>query len=217
MSQSIIPIAVLISGRGSNLQALMDAGDEGRLRAKVRVVLSNRPDAAGLVRARAAGIETLVVPHGDYATREDYDLAISSLLRERGVELVCLAGFMRMLGPAFCSAFPDAILNIHPSLLPAFPGVDAQLQALRHGVKVTGATVHLVIPERDAGPIVEQAAVRVLDEDTEATLGKRILQVEHRIYPTAAQRILSEPWRVEGRRVVFLQDETPRTASAAPR
>lgn len=193
------PLAVLISGRGSNLRALIDA----RLPVAIRVVVSNREDAAGLDLARAAGIETMVMPHGAHAARADYDRALVAALRVRGVGLVCLAGFMRLLGPAFCDAFPLATLNIHPSLLPAFPGVDAQHQAFVHGVKVSGATVHFVTPDLDAGPIVMQRAVPVLDDDTDERLAARILTVEHEIYPEAIRRLVTQPWRVDGRRVVF--------------
>jgi len=192
-------IAVLISGRGSNLRALIAS----EVRPAIRVVISNRAEAAGLEAARDAGIETLVIPHGDFARREAYDHALVEALRARGVALVCLAGFMRLLGPTFCAAFPNAILNIHPSLLPAFPGVDAQAQALAHGVKLSGATVHFVTPELDAGPIVAQRAVPVLDGDTADTLAARILEVEHQIYPDAVHRVLAGGWRLNGRRVVF--------------
>jgi phosphoribosylglycinamide formyltransferase-1 len=196
-------IGVLISGRGSNLQALIDAEAAGRLGGHIRVVVSNRAEAAGLERARAAGIETLVMPHGQHATRADYDRALVAALRERDVRFVCLAGFMRVLGPVFCEAFPSAILNIHPSLLPAFRGVNAPQQAIDYGVRVTGATVHLVTPELDAGPIVLQRAVPVLDTDTADELAARILAVEHEIYPEAVARLLAGGWRVDGRRVVF--------------
>jgi phosphoribosylglycinamide formyltransferase-1 len=193
----------LISGRGSNLQALIDGVTTGSLRASIRVVISNRSEAPGLARAAAAGIETLVISHRDFAVRADYDRAVIGALKARGVRLVCLAGFMRLLGAAFCNAFPEAVLNVHPSLLPAFPGVEAQKQALMHGVRVSGATVHFVTPELDAGPIVSQAAVPVADGDTVETLSARILAVEHEIFPVAVDRILHERWRIDGRRVVF--------------
>jgi phosphoribosylglycinamide formyltransferase-1 len=196
-------IGELISGRGSNLQALIDAVSAGTLAADIRLVISNRAGAAGLARAAAAGIETLVLSHRTYANRAAFDRALLDALKAHGVTVVCLAGFMRLLGPEFCAAFPDAVLNIHPSLLPAFPGVDAQRQALEHGVKVTGATVHFVTPELDAGPIVMQAAVPVRDDDTAESLSARVLEVEHAIYPAALQRVLHEPWRIVGRRVVF--------------
>jgi phosphoribosylglycinamide formyltransferase-1 len=196
-------IGVLISGRGSNLQALIDAVADGRLRARIALVISNRPAAAGLSRAAAAGIETLVLDHREAPSRGAYDQRLAEQLRESGVRLVCLAGFMRLIGAPLLDAFPNAILNVHPSLLPAFPGVDAQRQALAHGVKVSGATVHLVTQELDGGPIVMQAAVSVSDDDTVETLSARILAQEHRIYPLAVQRILDGGWRVDGRRLVF--------------
>ena len=193
-------IGVLISGRGSNLQALIAAMADGRLDATIAVVISNKPDAGGLSRAKAAGIDTLVLDHRAFSTRDEYDLALARALRDRGVTLVCLAGFMRLVGPPLLDAFPNAILNVHPSLLPAFPGVDAQAQALTHGVRISGATVHLVTSELDGGPIVMQAAVSVLDDDTRDTLAARILIEEHRIYPAAAQVVLDWGWHVEGRR-----------------
>ena len=200
--ESFVPVlGVLISGRGSNLQALIDAEREGRLGARIAVVISNRADAAGLERARAAGIDTLVRSHAGFASREQYDQVLVAELRKRGVTLVCLAGFMRLVSPAFCGAFPNAILNIHPSLLPAFPGEHAQRQALSHGVKVTGATVHFVTPELDAGPILLQEPVPVNDDDTVESLSARILAVEHRIYPAAVRLVLSRAWRMDGRRV----------------
>ena len=195
-------LAVLISGRGSNLGAIVAAIAAGNLRARIAVVLSNRADAVGLEVARAHGIETLVMPHGAHATRQDYDLALVEALRQRSVPLVCLAGFMRVLGPSFCEAFPNAILNIHPSLLPSFPGTHAVRQAVEHGVRVSGATVHFVSAELDAGPIVMQAAVPVRPDDTEDTLGARILAEEHRLYPRAIQFVLDGGWVIEGRRVV---------------
>ena len=195
-------LGILISGRGSNLQSIIDAVTAGRLDAEIAIVISNRADAAGLERARAAGIETLVVPHKAYPDRKAYDIALASALKQRGVRVVCLAGFMRLLGAAFIDEFPNAVLNIHPSLLPAFPGLDAQRQALEHGVTITGATVHLVTPDLDAGPILLQAAVDVKATDTVETLSARILEQEHRIYPAAIALALDDAWRVEGRRVV---------------
>jgi len=196
-------IAVLISGRGSNLLAILEAIRDGRLHAAMAVVISNRADAKGLEHARAAGVETLVMPHEDYASREAYDRALVAVLKSRGVGLVCLAGFMRLLGATFCAAFPQAILNIHPSLLPAFPGVDAQRQAFEHGVKISGVTVHFVTPQLDAGPIVMQVPVPVDEADTAETLAERILAVEHRAYPEAIRRVLQGGWRIDDRRVIF--------------
>jgi len=198
-----VTLGVLISGRGSNLQAIAHAIEARELDASIGVVVSNRPEAAGLSFAAGRGIPAVVLPHGDFASRSAYDQALVGELRSRGVTLVCLAGFMRLLGPDFCAAFPEAVLNIHPSLLPAFPGVDAQRQALEYGVKVSGATVHFVTPELDAGPIVLQAAVPVEAGDTEQSLSARILETEHRLYPAAIARIIAGGWRIAGRRVVF--------------
>jgi phosphoribosylglycinamide formyltransferase 1 len=183
-------IAVLISGRGSNLQSIVDATKSGALNATIAVVISNRADAAGLARAREAGIEAVVLNPRDYADRDTYDRAIVDVLRARDVSLVCLAGFMRLIGQPLLEAFPNRILNIHPSLLPAFRGLDAQKQALEHGVRISGATVHLVTSDLDAGPIVMQAAVPVMAGDTVESLSARILVEEHRIYPQAIAAVL---------------------------
>ena len=193
-------LGVLISGRGSNLQAIIDAVAAGRLEATVAVVIANKADAGGLERARQAGIETVVLEHTAYPSREAYDEALAAELRRSDVRLVCLAGFMRLLSAAFVDAFPNRILNIHPSLLPAFAGLHGQDQAWRHGVKIAGVTVHLVTSELDAGPIVLQAAVPVDDGDTSDTLAARILVAEHRIYPEAIGIVLDGGWRIEGRR-----------------
>ena len=195
-------LGVLISGRGSNLQAIIGAIAAGRLDARIAVVISNRADAAGLGRAREAGIETVCLSHRAFPSREEYDRRLVEELRVRDVGLVCLAGFMRLLSPVFINAFPNAILNIHPSLLPAFPGLDAQHQAWEHGVKVTGATVHVVDCELDAGPIVLQAPVPVLDNDTADALAARILVEEHRIYPEAIRLMLNGGWEIVGRRFI---------------
>lgn len=199
-------LGVLISGRGSNLQALIDAIATGTLRAHIAIVISNKADAAGLDRAGAAGIETMVLDHRHFASRDDYDAAIAQELNVRNVSLVCLAGFMRLVGPRLLEAFPNAILNIHASLLPAFPGVNAQRQALDHGVKITGATVHLVTGELDGGPIIVQAPVPVRDDDTVDMLSARILIEEHRLYPEAVRIVLDGRCRLEGRRFVRLPD-----------
>ena len=193
-------LGVLVSGRGSNLQALIDAIADGRLDASIAIVISNVAGAGGLDRARAAGIETAVLDHRGWPSRDDYDRALVEELRAHDVDLVCLAGFMRRIGPAFIAAFPDAIVNIHPSLLPSFPGLHAQRQALAHGVKVSGVTVHLVTTEVDTGPIIVQRVVQVLDGDTEETLAARILVEEHKAYPEAVQRLLDGGWTVDGRR-----------------
>jgi len=195
-------VAVLISGRGSNLQSIIDAVAARRLDATVAVVVSNRSEAPGLLRARQAGIEALFLNPRDHADREAYDKAIAEALLAREVGLVCLAGFMRLIGRPLLEAFPNRILNIHPSLLPAFPGLNAQRQALEHGVRVSGATVHLVNADLDAGAIVAQSAVPVLEDDTEETLSARILVEEHRLYPEAIGRVLEGGWVVEGRRLV---------------
>jgi len=183
-------LGVLISGRGSNLQSILDAIRDGRLDARVGVVLSNVAGAPGLERARAAGVPTEVLAHEDYPSRERYDEALVDRLRAREVDLVCLAGFMRLLSPVFVRAFPGRILNVHPSLLPAFPGLHAQRQALEHGVKVPGATVHIVDEELDHGPILLQRAVPVLEGDDEEALSARILEQEHQIYPEAIALVL---------------------------
>jgi phosphoribosylglycinamide formyltransferase-1 len=196
-------IAVLISGRGSNLQAILDAIARGSLDATLAVVLSNRAGAAGLARARAAGVETLVLQASGYSSRDDYDRAVADALLARNVRLVCLAGFMRLVGAPLLDAFPNRILNVHPSLLPAFPGLDAQKQALDYGVRVSGATVHLVTHELDGGPIVFQAPVPVRDDDTVEALSQRILIEEHRLYPEAIKVILDGDWSIQGRRVHF--------------
>ncbi len=195
-------IGVLISGRGSNLQSIIDAIAAGRLDATIAVVVSNRAEAQGLERARNAGIDAVHLSPRDHADRDAYDRALAELLLARGVALVCLAGFMRLVGRPLLDAFPDRILNIHPSLLPSFPGLDAQRQALEHGVRVTGATVHLVNAGLDDGPIVMQAAVPVLDEDTVERLTARILVEEHRLYPEAIGVMLDGGWSIAGRRIV---------------
>lgn len=195
-------IGVLISGRGSNLKAILDAVQEGRLRATVAVVVSNVEGAPGLSHAAAAGVPTQTIDHRQFPTRAAFDGAVLAALRAHHVDLVCLAGFMRLLGPTVVDAYRHAILNVHPSLLPAFPGLHAQRQAWLHGAKVSGATVHLVDTDLDTGPIVRQACVPVRDDDTENTLAARILVQEHRIYPEAIGLWLDGGWRIEGRRFV---------------
>jgi phosphoribosylglycinamide formyltransferase-1 len=184
-------IAVLISGRGSNLQSIIDAIAEQRLDATIAAVISNRADAAGLNRAKDAGIEAIHVSPNAYSDRHAYDDAIVEILRARQVELVCLAGYMKIVGPRLLEAFPNRILNIHPSLLPAFPGLHAQQQALDRGAKIAGATVHIVTANIDAGPILAQATVPVIPTDTVDTLSARILAEEHRIYPETIARVLA--------------------------
>ena len=195
-------LGVLISGRGSNLHAIIRAIDEGRLAARIGVVISNRPDARGLDHARNASIPTAVIEHKRFESRAAFEEALVARLVEAGASVICLAGFMRILSPFFLERAPGPVLNVHPSLLPAFPGVDAQHQAWTHGVKVAGATVHLVTPELDAGPIVAQATIAVFDDDTPDSLAARILVEEHRIYPEAIARVLTTSWHVDGRRFV---------------
>ena len=194
-------LAILISGRGSNFEAIADNIAAGRLDATIAVVISNRPQARGLEIARARGIPAVVVPSKGL-DREVYDRMLVEEIRRHNADLVCLAGFMRLLSAAFVREFPLGILNIHPSLLPAFPGLEAQHQALEHGVKISGCTVHFVDEYLDAGPIIVQAAVPVLDGDTEETLSARILEEEHRIYTEAIRVVLSGRFRVERRRVI---------------
>jgi phosphoribosylglycinamide formyltransferase-1 len=193
-------IGVLISGRGSNLQALLDAQKDGRLGGEIVVVVSNVPDAPGLERAQKAGVPALVCPHQG-KPRQQHEVEVTALLREQAVDLVCLAGYMRLLSDSFVDAFPGRILNVHPSLLPAFPGTHPQRQALEHGAKVSGATVHFVDRTLDGGPIVAQEAVPVEDDDTEDTLSLRILSAEHRLYPRAVRLVLDGEYRIDGRRV----------------
>ena len=194
-------LGILLSGRGSNFEAIANNVASGRLNAEIAAVISNRPEARGLEIARERGLPTVLIASKGVA-REEYDRRVVAELQKRGVELVCLAGFMRLLSAEFCRAFPLRVLNIHPSLLPAFPGLEAQKQAFEHGVKISGCTVHFVDELLDAGPIIRQAAIPVLDRDTVESLAERILIEEHRIYSEAIQIVLSERWRIEGRRVV---------------
>lgn len=194
-------IGILLSGRGSNFEAIADNVAAGRLPAEIAVVISNRPEARGLQIALERGLPALCIPSKG-VEREEYDRRVAAELQNRAVDLVCLAGFMRLLSAGFCRAFPMRILNIHPSLLPSFPGLDAQKQALEHGARISGCTVHFVDELLDAGPIILQAAVPVLDNDTVESLSARILAEEHRIYSQAIALVLSGRWRLEGRRVV---------------
>jgi phosphoribosylglycinamide formyltransferase-1 len=193
-------LGVLVSGRGSNLQALIDATVEGRLNACITVVISNVAGVHALERAQTAGIPTVVVDHRGWASRDDFDRALVAELQAQDVSLVCLAGFMRRLGKPLLQAFPDAVLNIHPSLLPSFAGLHPQRQALDHGAKLSGVTVHLVTEQLDAGPILLQRCVPVLDDDTEDSLAARILAEEHVAYPAAVQMMIDGAWRIDGRR-----------------
>ncbi len=194
-------LGILLSGRGSNFLAIADNVAVGKIPAEIAVVISNRPNAPGLEEAERRGLPTRMIPSKGLE-REQYDRQVVAVLKEKQVDLVCLAGFMRLLSPYFVCEFPNRILNIHPSLLPAFPGLDAQRQALEYGVKITGCTVHFVDENLDAGPIVVQTAIPILDEDTPETLSARILKEEHRIYSEAINLVLSGGWRIEGRRVV---------------
>ena len=196
-------LGILISGRGSNFEAIAEsvaAGALGALGVEIAAVISNRADARGLESARARGLNAVCLPSKGL-DREVYDRMLAAELHRHDVELVCLAGFMRLLSAGFIREFPNRILNIHPSLLPSFPGLDAQHQALAHGVKISGCTVHFVDEDLDAGPIVMQAAVEVRDDDTEETLAARILREEHRIYAEAIGIVIAGKYRVEGRRV----------------
>lgn len=195
-------LGILISGRGSNMMALADAVRERRIpQAEIAVVLSNAPTAAGIERARGRSIETVVLDHRG-KSREDHDRAVAAELEERGVDLVCLAGYMRLLSPWFIRRYEHRVVNIHPSLLPAFPGLDAQKQAFDYGVKFTGCTVHLVDEDLDHGPIIKQSVVAVEPDDSVETLSARILREEHRLYPEAVALLLGGRYRIEGRRVV---------------
>lgn len=197
----VVPLGVLISGGGTNLQSIIDAIEAKRLDAVIRVVISNKDNAYGLVRAKNHGIPTEILDHKKFPTREAYDEAIVALLRARGVELVILAGFMRLLSPVLVAAYSNRIMNIHPALLPAFPGLHGQKQAVECGVRFAGCTVHFVNEECDQGPIIIQAVVPAYPDDTEETLSARILKQEHRIYPRAIQLYSEGRLRVEGRKV----------------
>lgn len=197
-------IAVLLSGRGSNFMAIHDAIREGRIDADIVLVLSNKADAPGLAAARERGLETLHLDPKAFSSREDYDRAVVDRLRQENVDLVCLAGYMRILTPVLCRAFVNRILNIHPALLPSFPGLHVQQRAIDWGVRFSGCTVHFVAEEVDMGPIVLQAAVPVLQDDTEETLAARILVEEHRIYPEAVRLFFEGRIEIRGRRVFFV-------------
>jgi phosphoribosylglycinamide formyltransferase-1 len=196
-------LGVLLSGSGTNLQALIDAIAAGRLQATIAVVISNVPDAPGLDRARRHGLTAVAIDHRGMASRDAYDAEVVACLRTHDVGLVVLAGFMRLVTPVLLSAYPNRVLNIHPALLPAFPGLHAERQALAHGARLTGVTVHFVDEQTDHGPILAQAAVPILPDDTEATLHARVQHQEHRLYPFAIQLIAMGRVRVEGRRVVI--------------
>lgn len=196
-------LGVLLSGRGSNFLAIHGAIERGEVPAEIATVISSRAEAPGLAKARRLGLRAVAVEAGAGEGREAHEARVLEALREAQADWVCLAGYMRLLGPAFVAAYRHRIVNIHPSLLPAFPGLAAQRQALEHGVRVSGCTVHLVDEGLDSGPIVVQHAVAVADDDDEESLAARILVAEHRAYPEALRRLLSGGWRLEGRRVVF--------------
>ena len=196
-------LGVLLSGRGSNFLAIHAAIERGEVPAEIAVVVSNVAGAKGLDRARELGLRAEEIPHRGEPGRRAHEEKVMAVLHGAGVDWVCLAGYMRLLSPELVAAWPQRILNIHPSLLPAFPGLDAQEQALAHGVKVSGCTVHLVDAGLDSGPIVVQRTVPVRDDDTPATLSARILEQEHQAYPEALRRLLTEPWQVVGRRLRF--------------
>jgi len=199
----ITPIAVLISGRGSNFEALHRATREGRLPARIVLVLSNVATAAGIEHARSLGLHTAVVPSRGAGSRAAHEARVLEEIERAGAEWICLAGYMRLLSAEFVAAFPNRILNIHPSLLPSFPGLDVQQAALDHGVRISGCTVHLVDAGLDSGPIVGQRAVEVRSCDDAASLARRILRQEHELYADALGRLLTEEWRIDGRRVLF--------------
>ena len=200
---ALTKLGILISGRGSNMMSIVAACEAGTVPAEVVVVISNRGDAPGISWAHEHGLATAVISHRDFADREDHDRAIVARLQRAEVEWVCLAGYMRLLSRPFIEAYANRILNIHPALLPSFPGLHGQRDALRWGVKISGCTVHLVDLELDHGPIVVQRAVEVQDGDDEEALSTRILAQEHQAYPEAIRKLICAPWRLDGRRVVF--------------
>ena len=195
--------AILISGRGSNMMSLVEAARASDFPAEIALVVSNRPEAGGLARAEAMGLATAAVDHRAFPDREAFERKLDEILREAGIELICLAGFMRVLTPWFVTRWAGRMLNIHPSLLPSFKGLDTHAQALAAGVRIHGCTVHFVVPELDSGPIVAQAAVPVLPDDTEESLSRRVLAQEHRLYPLALQLVASGKAVLEGGQVVF--------------
>ena len=201
MGGKVLKLGVLISGRGTNLQSIIDHIEAGKIPAQIQVVISDKKEAYGLERARRHGIEAIFIDPKGYSSKEEFEKAIGDELDKREVELVCLAGFMRILSPYFVSRFRNRIINIHPALLPSFPGLRGQKQALDYGVKIAGCTVHFVTEEVDAGPIIIQAAVPVFDNDDEETLSERILRYEHKIYPMAIKLIAEGRVKIEGRKV----------------
>ncbi|MDD5524868.1 MAG: phosphoribosylglycinamide formyltransferase [Smithella sp.] len=199
----LLKLGVLISGNGSNLQSIIDHIEKGSLRAIIKIVISNNPDAYGAIRAKKHGIPVVILKHTDFKNKEDFDLELIKILKSNQVDLVILAGFMRILTPAFLKAFSHKIMNIHPALLPSFPGIHGQKQAVEYGVKISGCTVHFVDEGVDTGPIIIQSAVQVLDDDTEETLAARILKKEHMIYPQAIQLFADGKIEIKGRKVLI--------------
>jgi phosphoribosylglycinamide formyltransferase-1 len=197
----LLKLGVLISGNGSNLQSIIDNIEKRSLKATIKIVISNNPDAYGLSRARKHSVPFIVLKHTDFKNKEDFDSELVRILKSHNVDLVILAGFMRILTPVLLKAFPHKIMNIHPALLPSFPGIHGQKQAVDYGVKISGCTVHFVDEGIDTGPIIIQAAVQVLDDDTEETLAARILKEEHRIYPQAIQLFANGKVEIKGRKV----------------
>ena len=197
----LLKLGILISGNGSNLQSIIDYIEKGSLKATIKIVISNNPDAYGLTRAKKHGIPVVILKNGDFINKEDFDLELINILKNNSVDLVILAGFMRVLTPTFLKAFPQKIMNIHPALLPSFPGIHGQKQALEYGVKLSGCTVHFVDEGVDTGPIIIQSAVQVFDDDTEETLAARILKEEHRIYPQAIQFFAEGRMEIKERKV----------------
>ncbi|OIQ58617.1 phosphoribosylglycinamide formyltransferase [Moorella thermoacetica] len=202
MVASTLPIGILVSGRGSNMEAIAAAIEAGEVPARIQVVISDRPEARALYLARERGLKTFCMEPGEYPSRQAYDLALATALKKEGVELVALAGFMRLLGREFLEQFPGAVINIHPALLPAFPGLNAQRQALEYGVKFSGCTVHFVDAGMDTGPIIAQAVVPVRNDDTPETLAARILAEEHRLYPRVIRWLAEGRVELRGRRVI---------------
>jgi len=213
----MVNVGVLVSGSGSNLQSIIDAIESGRLKASIKLVISNKPDAYALERAKKHGIRTAIVRVKDFPTRELFDSEVLRLLKEAGVELVVLAGFMRLISSVLLEGFPMRIINIHPSLLPSFPGLEVQKAAIEHGVKFSGCTVHFVDSGLDSGPIIIQAVVPVKDEDTAESLQKRILAEEHRIYPQAIELFSEGRIEVRGRRVFVRDSQAPDKAVENPK
>ena len=197
----LLRLGVLISGSGSNLQSIIDNIEKGSLKATIKIVISNNPDAFGITRAKKHGIPFVVLKNGDFKSKEDFDSELIKVLKENNVDLVILAGFMRIISPAFLKAFPQKVLNIHPALLPSFPGLHGQKQAFDYGVKFSGCTVHFVDEGVDTGPIIIQSVVPVIDGDTEETLAARILKEEHKIYPQAIQFFADGKIEIQGRKV----------------